>query len=238
MADSLFSFTITKIAQSRAGFVGANDYSVTDIRELQRRLKSIDPKLRTQLVRDAKEAGKPVQSAVKSAIASVTPLSGMTRGRLNWNSSIDAKGKAHSAQDVKLQFRTRSSGRSNVTSLVRVKVASPAVVMADMAGKSGNFIGKGYKGSGLSRPYNRQVANQYGTFDTKEIAHRVDGSGTRRPRQGPKKFANQGRAMLSGLGGSASRYVWPAADNQIPAVRSRIEAILRKAYGDINRKGL
>jgi hypothetical protein len=214
MADSLFSFTITKIAQSRAGFVGANDYSVTDIRELQRRLKSIDPKLRTQLVRDAKEAGKPVQSAVKSAIASVTPLSGMTRGRLNWNSSIDAKGKAHSAQDVKLQFRTRSTGKSNVTSLVRVQVASPAVVMADMAGKSNRFLDGGYKGSGVTREY---------PYKNGTRRHRVNG---------------QGRAMIRNLGGSASRYVWPAADNQIPAVRSRIEAILRKAYSDINRKGL
>lgn len=214
MADSLFSFTITKIAQSRAGFVGANDYSVTDIRELQRRLKSIDPKLRTQLVRDAKEAGKPVQSAVKSAIASVTPLSGMTRGRLNWNSSIDAKGKAHSAQDVKLQFRTRSSGKSNVTSLVRVQVASPAVVMADMAGKSNRFLDAGYKGTGRTREYPYKGGSR---------THRVNG---------------QGRAMIRNLGGSASRYVWPAADNKLPAVKARIEAILRKAYLDINRKGL
>lgn len=238
MANSLFSFTLTKIGMSRAGMVGANDYSVTEIRELQRRLKSIDPKLRTQLVRDAKEAGKPVQSAVKSRIASVTPLSGMTRGRLNWNASVDAKGKSHSPEDVKLEFRTRSTGKSNVTSLVRVRVASPAVVMADMAGKSSRFIGKGYKSSGVSRPYEREVANQYGSFGTKQIKHRVDGSGTRRPSQGARKFANQGRAMLSGLGGSASRYAWPAAENQIPAVRSRIEAILRKAYSDINRKGL
>lgn len=214
MADSLFTFTLTKIGMSRAGFVGANDYSVTDIRELQRRLKSIDPKLRTQLVRDAKEIAKPVQSAVKSRIAGVTPLSGMTRGRLNWNSSVDAKGKAHKADDVKIEFRTRSTGRSNVTSLVRLRVASPAVVMADMAGKSGSFINAGYKGSGM----------------TKEYAYK---GGTRK-----HKVNGQGRAMIANLGGRASRYVWPAAEDQIPAVRSKIEAVLRKAYADINRKGL
>lgn len=214
MADKLLTFTLTKIGMSRAGMVGSNDYSVTEIRELQRRLKSIDPKLRTQLVRDAKEAGKPVQSAVKSAIAGVTPLSGMTRGRLNWNSSIDAKGIAHPAQDVKLQFRTRSTGRSNVTSLVRVRVGSPAVVMADMAGRSGRFLDAGYKGSGRTREYPYKGGSR---------THRVNG---------------QGRAMIRNLGGSASRYVWPAADGQLPAVKTRIEAILRKAYSDINRKGL
>lgn len=214
MADSMLSFTITTMAKTRAGFVGANDYSVTEIRELQRRLKSIDPKLRTQLVRDAKEAGKPVQLAVKSAIAGVTPLSGMTRGRLNWNKSIDAKGKSHKADDVKLQFRTRSSGRSDTTSLVRVRVASPAVVMADMAGKSGRFIDAGYRGTGMTREYPYKGGTR---------KHRVNG---------------QGRALIRNLGGSASRYVWPAAESRIGATKTAIEAILRRAYNDLNRKGL
>jgi len=214
MAESMFSFTITKIAQSRAGFVGANDYSVTEIRELQRRLKSIDPELRRILVRDSKDAAKPVQSAIKSAIAGVTPLSGMTRGRLNWNSSIDAKGKAHSAQDVKIQFRTRSSGRSDTTSLVRVRVGSPAVVMADMAGRSGRFLDAGYKGTGRTKEYPYKGGSR---------THRVNG---------------QGRAMIKNLGGSASRYVWPAAEQSIPAVKAQIEQVLARAYQVINRKGL
>lgn len=214
MAGSLFNFSLTKIGMGRAGLSGPDDYSVTNIRELQRRLKTIDPKLRAELVKDAKKAGEPVQLAVKSAIASITPLSGMTQGRLNWYSSVDAKGKAHRPDDVKLQFRTRSSGRSDVTSLVRVQVASPAVVMADMAGRSGRFLNKGYKGSGVTREYPYKGGTR---------RHRVNG---------------QGEAMIRGLGGSASRYVWPAADNKIPAVKAQIEGILRDAYTKINRKGL
>jgi hypothetical protein len=228
MAASLFTFTLTKIGMSRAGLVGANDYSVTEIRELQRRLKTVNPILRTELIRDAKKAGEPVQLAVKSAIAAVTPLSGMTQGRLNWNLSVDAKGKGHKSTDVKLQFRTRSSGRSDVTSLVRVQVASPAVVMADMAGRSRTYMGAGYKGSGQTREY----AYKGGTR-----THRVDGRGIKNPKR-QYKFARQGDALLQNLGGSASRYVWPAAENKIPAVRSAIESILRDAYTKINRKGL
>lgn len=199
---------------SRAGLVGPNDYSVTEIRELQKRLKSIDPKLRTQLVRDAKEIAKPVQSSVKQSISSVVPLSGMTRGRLNWNASTDAKGRVHKPNDVKIQFRTRSTGRSNVTSLVRVRVASPAVVMADMAGKSNRFIDAGYKGTGRSREYK---------YKNSVRTHKING---------------QGRAMIRALGGKASRYVWPAAENQLSTVKSKIEAVLAKAFADINRKGL
>jgi hypothetical protein len=214
MANQLFTFTLTKIGMKQAGLSGPNDYSVTQVRELQKALKAIDPKLRTQLVRDAKAPAEAIVSRIKPAINSVTPLSGMTRGRLNWNNSIDGKGKSHKADDVKIEFRTRSTGKSNITSLVRIRVASPAVVMADMAGRSGRFFDAGYKGSGF----------------TKEYAYK---SGTRRHR-----VNGQGRAMVRNLGNSASRYVWPAAESSLPAVKSQIEAVLRRAYDQINRKGI
>lgn len=214
MADTLFSFTLTKIGMRKAGLGGSNDYSVTQIRELQKRLKSIDPKLRTQLLRDAKAPAQAIVSKVKPAINAVTPLSGMTRGRLNWNSSIDAKGKAHKPDDVKIQFRTRSTGRSNTTTLVRVKVGSPAVVMADMAGRSNRFLDAGYKGTGVTREYPYKGGSR---------RHRVNG---------------QGRKMIEKLGGSASRYVWPAAEQSIPAVKAQIEQVLARAYQTMNRKGL
>lgn len=228
MANSLFTFTLTKIGMNRAGLVGPNDYSVTQIRELQRSLKSIDPKLRTYLVRDAKKAGEPVQLAVKSAIRQITPLSGLTQGRLNFNASVDAKGKTHKADDVKLQFRTRSTGRSDTTSLVSVRVQSPAVVMMDMAGKSGRSMGRGYKGSGMTREYPYKGGTR---------KHRVDGGGIKKPNRN-YKFTTQGHALLANLGGNASRYAWPAALDKIPAVRKEIELILEKAYTEINRKGL
>lgn len=228
MADKLFTFTLTKIGMRKVGLSTSNDYSVTQIREIQKALKAIDPKLRTQLVRDAKAPAEAIVSKVKPAILSVTPLSGMTRGRLNWNNSIDSKGKSHKPDDVKIQFRTRSTGRSNVTSLVRVRVASPAVVMADMAGRSGRFLGAGYKGSGVTKEY----AYKGGTR-----RHRVDGSGVKKANHN-YKFKRQGDALLQNLGGKASRYVWPAAESSIPAVKQQIEAVLRRAYDQINRKGL
>lgn len=227
MADNTLSFTLTTIGMKRAGLSSSNDYSVTQIRELQKRLKSIDPKLRTELLRSAKKPAEAIVSQVRPAINAVQPLSGMTRGRLNWNASVDAKGKTHKADDLKIQFRTRSSGKSNMTSLVRVKVASPAVTMADMAGRSKNFMGAGYKGTGLTREY----AYKGGTR-----RHRVDGNGIKNPKHN-YKFARQGDALIDRLGGKASRYVWPAAEKSIPAVKAQIEAVLRSVYDELNRKG-
>ena len=219
MAENIMSFTLTKIGMKRAGLSTVNDYSVTDIRQLQARLKAIDPKLRTELLRNAKKPAEAIISQVRPAINAVQPLSGMTRGRLNWNSSVDAKGKAHKPDDLKIQFRTRSTGRSDTTSLVRVKVGSPAVVMADMAGRSNNWLDKGYKGTGYTREYNYRYRNG----QTVTRRHKVNG---------------QGRKMIENLGGKASRYVWPAAESSIPAVKAQIEAVLRNAYAQINRKGL
>lgn len=213
MADSLFTFTLTKIGMRQAGLGSSNDYSVTDIRNLQKALKRIDPRLRTELLREAKKPAQEIVNKIKPAIAAVTPLSGMTGGRLNWYASVDAKGKTHAPEDVKAQFRTRSSGYSNITNLVRIKVGSPAVVMADMAGKAGRFD-SGFKGTGYTREYPYKGGRR---------RHKVNG---------------QGRAMVRNLGGSASRYIWPAAEKSIPGAKAQIEAVLRNAYDKINRRGL
>jgi len=210
----MFEFQIAKFA--RVGEVGPAGLSVTDVRELQKRLKEIDPKLRTALVRDAKAVAKQPISQIKSAIAKVTPNSGLLRpgARLNWNSAIDAKGRSHSATDVKPQFRTSRGGKDTETSLVRIRVANPAVVLADMGGRSGRFVDAGYKGSGYTREYSYK-------------------GGTRR-----HKVNGQFKGIENKIGGRASRFVWPAAEDAIPSARAAIEKILRDAYTRINQKGI
>ena len=213
MANAPFKFQIAKFDRA-PGMIDA--LSVLDIRALQKRLREIEPSLRTQLVRDAKDVAKPVVSQVKSAIGSVTPNSGMllSGARLNWNNAIDAKGRSHSALDVKPQFRTSLSGRSNVTSLVRVKVGNPAVSLADMGGRSGRYVNAGYKGSGYTREYSWKGTTR---------RHKVNG---------------QFSGVEQKIGGSPSRFIWPAAESSIPAAREAIEKILRDAYARINSKGI
>ena len=194
--------------------VSLNSASVNDIRDLQKRLKALDPELRKMLLREAKAHAKHLQAAVRSLLGAVTPPSGMLRGRLNWNSSVDGKGRVHSATDVKIEFRTKSSGNSKVTSLVRVRAASPAVSMADMAGKSGRYIDAGYKGTGVTRQYRYKTGTRH---------HRVNG---------------QGRALIRALGGSASRFVYPAAEHALPQAKTEVEKVLAKYASLVNRKGI
>ena len=184
----------------------SNGLSVQDVRELQKRLKQIDPKLRTQLLRDAKQAGKPLEAVIKNSLASFTPLSGM---RNNGRMGMD-KGALFSATTI--SFRAKSSRNVKETTLVSIRTKSVLASVVDMAGKSGRFIDKGSRQApGYSRSYQR---------NGKTIRHKLNG---------------QGAAMIRALGKQPSRLVWPAVGNAIPAVESAINAILVSAFAKINR---
>ena len=205
-------------SMSRAGAT-AGDYSVSDIRNLQRALKAIDPKLRTQLLREAKAPARPVQQQVVQAIQKVTPISGLTQGRLNWNGSVDSKGKTHKPTNVKIQFRTSSSGKSDKTTLVRVRAASPAVTFVDMAGRSGKYLNAGYRGTGRTRPYLWRSPSG----EIQQRTHRVNG---------------QIGGIFKEYGRKASRFIWPAAEQSIPEARNQVDKVLQKFIDIVNRKGI
>lgn len=208
MADDLKLTVATFSGGLARSGVGAGDFSVLQVRELQKRLKAIEPRLRTELVRDVKKVAKPLESDIKFAIGNVTPLSGMLKdkGRLGWNNGVRA-------DKTLIQFRTAASGRSLTTSLVRVKVSSPGTVLADMAGRSGRFIGEGRRNDNASPSLKRRNANRA-----------------------------KGEAFVTSLneklGHSASRFIWPAAERSRDMVRISIETVLRVAYNRINQKGL
>lgn len=180
--------------------------SVTDVRELQKRLKAINPMLRTQLVRDVKTIGKPLQSAINSSLSTFTPLSGMrNNGRTGFNQGVPFN-------KTVLSFRTRSSRMSKTTSLVSVRTKSVLAAVADMAGKSGRFVNRGSREMpGYSRSFQR---------NGRTIRNRLNG---------------QGEALIRNLSKSPSRYVWPSAEKALPAVERAINAVLVNAYKIVNR---
>ena len=184
----------------------ANGMSVTDARELQKRLKAIDPTLRTQLIRDAKDAGKPLQGAIKNNLSGFTPLSGMRgKGRMGFGQGVKFDATL-------LSFRARSSRHGNETSLVSVRTKSPIASVVDMAGKSGRFIGKGSKATpGYSREFQR---------NGKTMKYKV---------------TTQGISLIRALGSQPSRLVWPAVEKALPAVENAINTILINAYKLVNR---
>jgi hypothetical protein len=188
--------------------VGATDISVLDVRELQKRMKAVEPRLRTEFMRDVKKIGQPIESKIKSAIGTIEPLSGMLtdRGRLGW-------GNGYAPQKTTVQFTTSMGGRSLTTTLLRIKIWSPAVIFMDMAGRSGKEIGKGRRNDNASPTTRRRNANE---------------------KKGHALIATLNRE----LGKSASRVVYPAAESSLPAARSAVDAVLKDAFTRFNMKGL
>lgn len=112
------------------------DVIYSNIRDLNRRLALIEPTLVRQLQKEAKNAAKPVQNAIVSAIPERAPLRGMNhRGRTSWDNSVNYKGRRVPAKSVTVNFRTGGSKKANITSLVRVQANSPAVAIVDTAQK-------------------------------------------------------------------------------------------------------
>lgn len=133
------------------------DVVYSNVRELHRRLDAIDPALKKAMVKDAKLAAKPLQTGIKSAIPTVSPLSGANEnGRLGW-------GQGKPVKSVTVSYRTGRSKSASVTSLLSVKVNSPIVALMDYAGR---------KPRGPVRQVTRPYAYKNGTR-----THRVNGQG-------------------------------------------------------------
>jgi hypothetical protein len=195
-------------------------YSVKDIRTLQKNLRAIEPGLKTQFVRDIKVIGKQAQKPIVQALKRVTPLSGMrfNYGRTGWGRDV-------APDKTKVQFRTQAGGKSLTTSLVRVRLESPAASMADMAGRSGRSIGRGYQGSGMTRPFTRRTRNG----ETQEIIRRTTQSGGR-------KFIQNLNSMAGVIKSAASRMAWPAVERDLPNMEQQIDKIVVSYYKIANRK--
>ena len=111
--------------------VSMADIVVSNIRELNRQLAAIEPQLKRQLTKDAKDFARPVQAVVKSAIPTIQqlPMSGMLGyGRMGAFGGVNI-GK------VSVRFRASGSRNSAITSLVSVRVESPLIAMLEFAGK-------------------------------------------------------------------------------------------------------
>ena len=95
------------------------------------------------------------------------------------------------------------------TTLVAIQMNSPAVSMADMAGR----VNK-------TRPVTREYTIRLRNGDIVKRRHRV---------------TTQGKQMIANLGGRASRYGWPAVESQLDAVTREIDKVIEKYYRIANR---
>ncbi len=183
-----------------------NSNIVFDAKGLLNTLKEIEPKLKKELLAEARKISKEPQEAIRSAIPAVAPLSGMgidknRTGRTAW-------GAVKPANKVDFSTRTTGSKKYAVTSLFRLIVASPMTAIADIAGK----------GSGVPRnPTTKPYAYKGGTR-----THKVNGQG--------EFMINELKAR------NKSKFVYPAVEKSLPGIEVELKLLIEKFAAKINRK--
>lgn len=206
---------------------GRTGITVPDYRDLIKTMKTVNPELVKQMRKDFRKLGKPLAKEVSRGIPKVPPTSGIhikrpqatvsgfyprvVPGRLTWGANKQNRGKKPDHTIVKLpRVRNKFRNGATVSSLVRVDADNAAVVMADMAGRSGKWINK--------RPITREYDYKDGTRK-----HRING---------------QGLAMIRALNkkGSPSRFIYPAAEKSLPAVRYEAGKIMYEVIQNINQE--
>lgn len=197
---------------------GANGkpYSVQDIRALQKKLKAIQPQLRTEFVRKVKEVGKEPQKAIRDAIPTDTPLSGMSKpgASIKWG-EVKKGAKSGGAKSTTIRFRTQAGGKSLTTTLLGIRVNSAASSIADMAGRSGRYIGKGYRSSGYSKLIRRTYSDGAQSVEFRRQA----------TRKGGEAFI---RNLNDKLGNRPSRMAWKAVERSLPKLSRDVQFVVDK----------
>jgi hypothetical protein len=195
------------------------EISAQEIRELKRELKEVEPGLQGQFIKDIKVIGSEAAKPIKQAIRSVQPLSGM---RFNYGATGWGRGKPIDSTTVRSKLKT--GGRSLNTSLVSVRVNSPAVNIMDMAGRSGANVGQGKRRSGYT-PVVRRTASG----DLVAYARRT-------PVEAGRKFISNLNAAAGILKRGASRIAWPSVEKDLPNYENRIDEVIERYYRKANRK--
>jgi hypothetical protein len=202
----------------------ADQIRLEGVKETLKLLDAVQPGSIKELRKDIKRITLPAVTAIKSRIPSVAPTSGMSHyGRTKYGG-----GK------VRAELKTTDSKFSNTSSLITLVAESSdknaaGFDIADMAGRRTMFHGPRvpyqYKGtgrrggSGRQRPTKSRGIVRRG--QVKEFSYTITG---------------QGKGLTDELGGTPSRYVYPAVTVTISGIRDDMAKTLDAYVGRINQK--
>lgn len=199
---------------------GVSTLTVTDYRYLISKLNEIEPGSAAAFRKESKEIGRKMANAVKPAIPTKAPLSGMRPkvipGRVTWGT-----GKPARSALVKNPRITKNSKKFR--SLVSIWFGSAGTVIASVAGSSNKYLAKKAK----TRMYPYSGAGFGG-----QRQHRIT-------RTGSQKFVQNLDSRAAGKisqspKGKSTRYIWWAAEKAQPAVAKEMDRVLAKYAAKFN----
>jgi len=190
----------------------------SNLRLLIKTIKEIDKRYIGEFYAKAKDIAKPVQAAIIKAIPSSYPIRGMRaksqRGRLAWNVGKRAKSVIIRTNRTVRRKSSFAKGKINTYPIVQVVAQSPAVVLADMAGKTNKYTNK--------KPRSRKhEINLFGR-GVVERTYKINGQGLALIRA-----LNGGKGVLSS---SPSRWFWPSALKALPQASKAMQELISKLH--------
>lgn len=196
---------------------------VQGVKETLQLLDAVQPGSIKELRKDIRQIAEPAVSAIKSALPSTSPLSGMNHyGRTRF-----------AGAKVNAQLLLGRAINSDTIPLVRLQVVSPGdavgLEIADMAGRRTmmhgprlpyEYKGRGRRGgSGRQNPTKSRSAVRRG--QSQAFQYRITG---------------QGKGMTDNLGGVPSRYIYPALAGKVDGMAADMMKTLEKYAARINQK--
>jgi hypothetical protein len=182
-----------------------------DLRRAAKAVREIDPKIRTQLIRDLKAIMKPYADRILAKIPSKPPLSGMGRhqGRLRWEAP---------------QYSLHATPGGGKGSLGRIEFFSkqPYGAMFKLA----DLAGTRNRGEKVRREHTRQVGSRRVTVRTHPT------------RSGDVLIEKLSSRYELSAGGKGGRFVWKEAMEARPELVDLFITQLDKYAADIERGGL
>ena len=118
--------------------IGYKSVEVSGVKSAIKELRKIDPELRKQFNKDAKEIVRPIIEAAKTNYPA-TYLSGMSR---TWSQNGIPK-FPYSQSKARSGVRLKVDTRGKAVSIINVAQNNPAAVIIDMAGKEGGDSRRG-----------------------------------------------------------------------------------------------
>jgi hypothetical protein len=183
------------------------DVQAKGVKEMVAILKTVEPEMYKQFRKDIRKLAAPAVSSIKSNVPSVSPFMGGKDGMTHSGRTAWSAPRVTVSITPNQRSKALGSTTANLVAILTRGSSGQGLVIADMAGRGG-----GKTTRDVTRPY----AYKGGTR-----THRVNG---------------QGQALIRGLQKRPSRFVYPAIERQLPAIRVAVASSIEEMAKTINAK--
>ncbi len=180
---------------------------IQGLKEDLKTIQSVNPKLRREIGKDFRRVAKPTVDKINQAKSPIKDLRGFDHNGRTGARKLKAVKVDINTRRARRRAQAMSGATYETLSTIRIRTYDAPTALADMAGK----VGK-YQTSGRSRPYQGRPEG-----------HALVGQGE-----------NLVRKLDSQLGHQASRFMWPSAEVELPAMESELRDIVKRVEKEAN----